>query len=180
MAQEKKEIPTQETKKIEEEQVIDVSEFFNYQNALNSLISYLNESIDSALGSLPRKVQKLFEHSQQKLMLNAILETGFYEFCKYRLSLVTKSGALTSPEKLKEQMNIVRGEVDLVAYLLVNSRLVHQTLSFDLYLSLIKGGLFIDLMKEHEKIVKKMQNKQKDINRDNIKENIKLNSEYYI
>ena len=105
------------------------------------------------ISGFTRSDQLLFTHSRKKLLLNAILEAGFYDFCKYRLALIAKSEAMTSEEKFLEMMESVQGEIDLLAYLLVNTRLAHRTLNFDLYLSLLKGGLFVDLMETHEQIV---------------------------
>ena len=113
--------------------------------------------------------------------MNTILESGFYDFCKYRLALIAKSEAMTSEEKFLEVMESVQGEIDLLAYLLVNTRLAHRTLNFDLYLSLLRGGLFIDIMETHEKIVKKMHEKVKTLNHENIRENVRIeDSQFYI
>jgi len=78
-------------------------------------------------------------------------------------------------------MEKVQGEIDLLAYLLVNTRLAHRSLNFDLFLSLLKGGLFVDIMETHEKIVKNMEDRAQQVNRSNIQENIKIDgSNLYI
>ena len=158
-------------------QVIDVSNFFNYQKAINSLIDYLNMSIDETIAGFTRSDQLLFTHSNKKLILNAILETGFYEFCKIRLAQVAKSKAVEKEESFMAQMEKVQGEIDLLAYLLVNTRLAHRTLNFDLFLSLLKGGLFIDVMETHNKIVQDMQQRAQSVNRENIKEHVKISAD---
>ena len=162
--------------------VIDVSTFFQYQKALNSLIDYLNQSIDDAIAGFTRSDQQLFTHSSKKLILNAILESGFYDFCKFRLREIATNQDFENQEKFLETMSQVQGEIDLLAYLLVNTRLAHRTLNFDLFLSLLKGGLFIDVMEIHERIVRDMRERAQQVNRTNIKENIKVSadSHFYI
>ena len=160
---------------------VDVSNFFNYMKAINSLIDYLNISIDETISGFTRSDQLLFTHPKKKLLLNAILEAGFYDFCKYRLALIAKSEAMTSEDKFLEVMESVQGEIDLLAYLLVNTRLAHRTLNFDLYLSLLKGGLFIDVMETHEKIVKRMQEKAQALNHENIRDHVRIeDTQFYI
>ncbi len=112
----------------------------------------------------------LFEHADKKLILNAILESGFYDFCKFRLAKVLKSEEPINEEKFLEIMRDIEGEIDLLGYLLVNTRLVHRTLTFDLYLSLLKGGLFEDIINVHEKIVVDMAERKQKVNKDNIKD----------
>ncbi len=163
----------------EEYKVIDVSNFFNYQKAISSLMDYLNLSIDDTISGFTRSDQLLFTHPKKKLIMNSILESGFYDFCKYRLAKVAKSTAMASKEKFAELMDKVQGEIDLLAYLLVNARLAHRNLNFDLFLSLLKGGLFIDVLETHEKIVKNMHEQEKSVNRENIKDNVKISSEQY-
>ena len=162
--------------------VIDVSNFFQYQKALNSLIDYLNQSIDDAIAGFTRSDQLLFTHSSKKLILNAILESGFYDFCKFRLREIATNQDFENQEKFLETMGQVQGEIDLLAYLLVNTRLAHRTLNFDLFLSLLKGGLFIDVMEIHERIVRDMRERAQQVNKTNIKENIKVSpdSHFYI
>ena len=165
----------------ENSEMVDVSNFFNYMKAINSLIDYLNISIDETISGFTRSDQLLFTHPKKKLLLNAILEAGFYDFCKYRLALIAKSEAMASEEKFLEMMESVQGEIDLLAYLLVNTRLAHRTLNFDLYLSLLKGGLFIDVMETHDTIVKKMQEKATTLTHEHIRENVRIeDSHFYI
>ncbi len=164
-----------------DDEIIDVSNFFNYQRAINSLIDYLNVAIDDTIGGFTRSDQVLFTHVNKKLILNAILEAGFYDFCKYRLAKVAESKAMESEETFMKMMEKVQGEIDLLAYLLVNTRLAHRSLNFDLFLSLLKGGLFVDIMETHEKIVKNMEDRAQQVNRSNIQENIKIDgSNLYI
>jgi hypothetical protein len=57
----------------------------------------------------------------------------------------------------------------------------HRNLNFDLFLSLLKGGLFVDILETHDKIVKDMQKRAQALNKDNIKENVKVSdSSFYI
>ena len=164
-----------------EMEIIDVSNFFNYQKAINSLIDYLNIAIDDTIGGFTRSDQLLFTHVNKKLILNAILEAGFYDFCKFRLAKVAESEALEDETKFMEMMEVVQGEIDLLAYLLVNTRLAHRTLNFDLFLSLLKGGLFVDVMETHEKIVKDMGQNAKAVNKKSIKDNVRVDgSNLYI
>lgn len=160
-------------------QVIDVSNFFNYQKAISSLMDYLNLSIDDTIAGFTRSDQLLFTHPKKKMIMNSILESGFYDFCKYRLALVAKSSAMESKEKFADVMNKVQGEIDLLAYLLVNTRIAHRNLNFDLFLSLLKGGLFIDILETHEKIVKNLHEQEKSVNRKNIKNNVKVTSDQF-
>jgi hypothetical protein len=161
--------------------MIDVSNFFNYQKALNSLMDYLNSSIDETISGFTRSDQLLFTHPKKKLIMNSILESGFYNFCKFRLAQVAKSSALESQESFMKSMNVVQGEIDLLAYLLVNTRLAHRNLNFDLFLSLLKGGLFVDIMETHEKIVTNLHEQEKSVTRENIENNVKINdSSFYI
>jgi hypothetical protein len=155
-------------------QVIDVSNFFNYQKAINSLIDYLNVAVDDTIGGFTRSDQLLFTHQNKKLILNAILEAGFYDFCKFRLTKVAESNAMANQDEFVEMMEVVQGEIELLAYLLVNTRLAHRTLNFDVFLSLLKGGLFLDVMETHEKIVQDMEKKRQQVNRKNVEENVKV------
>jgi len=163
----------------EDVQIVDVSNFFNYQRAINSLIDYLNLSIDDMIAGFTRSDQEKFSTPNKKLILNAILESGFYEFTKYKLRVISES---KSDEKnFLEMMERVQGEIDLLAYLLVYSRMSHRNLNFDLFLSLLKGGLFVDILETHDKIVKDMQKRAQALNKDNIKENVKVSdSSFYI
>lgn len=162
-------------------QVIDVSNFFNYQKAINSLMDYLNMAIDETISGFTRSDQLLFSHANKKLILHAILESGFYDFCKFRLAEVAQSKAIEDQERFLDAMTQVQGEIDLLAYLLVNTRLAHRTLNFDLFLSLLKGGLFMDILETHEKIVKDMRERAKTLNSQNIRENVKVtDSSFYI
>ncbi len=169
-----KKILVGETPNDKDKEIIDVSNFFNYQKAINSLIDYLNIAIDDTIGGFTRSDQLLFTHVNKKLILNAILEAGFYEFCKFRLAKVAESEALENEVKFMEMMEVVQGEIDLLAYLLVNTRLAHRTLNFDLFLSLLKGGLFVDIMETHEKIVADMEQKAKTVNKKSIKDNVRV------
>ncbi len=165
----------------EKVQVIDVSNFFNYQKALNSLMDYLNVSIDETISGFTRSDQLLFSHANKKLILNAILESGFYDFCKMRLAEVAQSNVIEDQESFMAVMSQIQGEIDLLAYLLVNTRLAHRTLNFDLFLSLLKGGLFVDILETHEQIVKDMRKHAQDLNPQNIKENVKVSdNSFYI
>ena len=165
----------------EKVQVIDVSNFFNYQKALNSLMDYLNVSIDETISGFTRSDQLLFSHANKKLILNAILESGFYDFCKMRLAEVAQSNVIEDQESFMAVMSQIQGEIDLLAYLLVNTRLAHRTLNFDLFLSLLKGGLFVDILETHEQIVKDMRKYAQDLNPQNIKENVKVSdNSFYI
>jgi hypothetical protein len=155
-------------------QRIDITDYFHYQRAINSLIDYLNQSIDDIIAGFTRSDQMLFSHINKKLILNAILESGFYEFCKFRLAQLAENKAKSDKEMFVLMMESVQGEIDLLAYLLVNTRLAHRPLNFDLYLSLLKGGLFADIMTLHEKIVKDMHKRKQDVNKNNIKSNIKI------
>ena len=154
--------------------MIDVSNFFNYQKAINSLMDYLNISIDETISGFTRSDQLLFTHPKKKLIMNSILESGFYNFCKFRLDQVSGSQAIKDKDTFLESMNLVQGEIDLLSYLLVNTRLAHRNLNFDLYLSLLKGGLFLDIMETHKNIVSKLHEQQKTVNRENIKENVRV------
>ncbi len=158
---------------------IDVSNFFNYQKAINSLIDYLNLSIDDMIARNPRSDQMLFNSPQKNLILNAILEGGFYGFCQYRLEQISSSNVVESKEKFLAMMQSLQGEMDLLAYLLVNSRLAHRSITFDLYLSMLKGGLFKDIMEVHEKIVEDMSKSKMKPNKNNIGQ-IKTSSNLYI
>jgi len=153
---------------------IDVSNFFNYQKAISSLLDYLNYAIDDTISEFTRSDQLLFTHSKKKLIMNALLESGFYDFCKYRLSLVTQSNAVQDEKKFIKTMNLVQGEMDLLAYLLVNTRLAHRNLNFDLFLSLLKGGLFVDIMETHEKIVKDLHEREESVNKTSIKKAVRV------
>ncbi|MCF2138812.1 MAG: hypothetical protein K9W44_01995 [Candidatus Lokiarchaeota archaeon] len=162
-------------------QIIDVSNFFNYQKALNSLMDYLNVAIDETISGFTRSDQLLFSHANKKLILNAILESGFYDFCKMRLAEVAESNAIEDQDSFMAMMTQVQGEIDLLAYLLVNTRLAHRTLNFDLFLSLLKGGLFVDILETHDKIVKDMRNRAQILNSQNIRENVKVSdNSFYI
>jgi len=162
-------------------QIIDVSNFFNYQRAINSLIDYLNLSIDDMIAGFTRSDQEKFSTPNKKLILNAILESGFYDFTKYKLRVISESKEFSDEQKFLEMMERVQGEIDLLAYLLVYSRMSHRNLNFDLFLSLLKGGLFVDILETHDKIVKDMQKRAQALNKDNIKENVKVNdSSFYI
>lgn len=162
-------------------QVIDVSNFFNYQKAINSLMDYLNTAIDETISGFTRSDQLLFSHANKKLILNAILESGFYDFCKYRLAEVAQSNVVEDQDKFMQMMAMVQGEIDLLAYLLVNTRIAHRTLNFDLFLSLLKGGLFVDVLETHEKIVNDMRERSKTLNSQNIRENVKISdNSFYI
>lgn len=162
-------------------QIIDVSNFFNYQKALNSLMDYLNVSIDETISGFTRSDQLLFSHANKKLILNAILESGFYDFCKLRLAEVAQSKAIEDQDTFMNVMGQLQGEIDLLAYLLVNTRLAHRTLNFDLFLSLLKGGLFVDILETHKTIVKDMHQRAQDLNPQNIKENVKVSdNSFYI
>ena len=162
-------------------QIIDVSNFFNYQRAINSLIDYLNLSIDDMIAGFTRSDQEKFSTPNKKLILNAILESGFYEFTKISLSIIAKSKEINDEKEFLKMMERVQGEIDLLAYLLVYSRMSHRNLNFDLFLSLLKGGLFVDILETHDKIVKDMQKRAQALNKDNIKENVKVNdSSFYI
>lgn len=164
----------------DEPNMVNINSFFAYQHALNSLIDYLNQTIDDIIAGFTRSDQLLFEHKDKKLILNAILETGFYEFCRNRLQQLLPHDKPLSEEVFIETMKEVEGEVDLLGYLLVNTRLAHRTLTFDLYLSMLKGGLFEEISGVHAQIVEEMRIKKKKVNRDSIKE-IKLdNSNLYI
>ena len=158
---------------------IDVSNFFNYQKAINSLIDYLNLSIDDMIARNPRSDQMLFNSPQKNLILNAILEGGFYGFCQYLLEQISSSNVVESKEKFLAMMQSLQGEMDLLAYLLVNSRLAHRSITFDLYLSMLKGGLFKDIMEVHEKIVEDMSKSKMKPNKNNIGQ-IKTSSNLYI
>ncbi|TFH30947.1 MAG: hypothetical protein E4G98_01070 [Promethearchaeota archaeon] len=165
----------------ENSQIIDVSNFFNYQKAINSLMDYLNMAIDETISGFTRSDQLLFSHANKKLVLNAILESGFYDFCKYRLAEVAQSKAVEDQSQFLTMMSQVQGEIDLMAYLLVNTRLAHRSLNFDLFLSLLKGGLFVDILETHEKIVKDMRQRAQTLNSQNIRENVKVNdNSFYI
>ncbi|MHA1520940.1 MAG: hypothetical protein ACTSRK_12220 [Promethearchaeota archaeon] len=165
----------------ENAQIIDVSNFFNYQRAINSLMDYLNMAIDETISGFTRSDQLLFSHANKKLVLNAILESGFYDFCKFRLAEVAQSKAVENQDQFLNMMTQVQGEIDLLAYLLVNTRLAHRSLNFDLYLSLLKGGLFVDILETHEKIVKDMRSRAQILNSQNIKENVKItDNSFYI
>ena len=153
---------------------IDVSNFFNYQKAISSLLDYLNYAIDDTISEFTRSDQLLFTHSKKKLIMNALLESGFYDFCKYRLSLVAQSNAIQNEKKFIKTMNLVQGEMDLLAYLLVNTRLAHRNLNFDLFLSLLKGGLFVDIMETHEKIVKDLHEREESVNKTSIKKAVRV------
>lgn len=172
-----KKILVDESFKEKDTEIIDVSNFFNYQKAINSLIDYLNIAIDDTIGGFTRSDQLLFTHVNKKLIMNAILESGFYDFCKFRLAKVAESDALEDEVKFMEMMEIVQGEIDLLAYLLVNTRLAHRNLNFDLFLSLLKGGLFVDAMETHDKIVKDMENRAKTVNKKNIKDNVRIDGD---
>ncbi|MHA1672340.1 MAG: hypothetical protein ACTSYI_01810 [Promethearchaeota archaeon] len=165
----------------ENAQIIDVSNFFNYQKAINSLMDYLNMAIDETISGFTRSDQLLFSHANKKLILNAILESGFYDFCKYRLAEVAQSKAVEDQSQFMTMMSQVQGEIDLLAYLLVNTRLAHRSLNFDLFLSLLKGGLFVDILETHEKIVKDMRQREQTLNSQNIREKVKVNdNSFYI
>ncbi len=165
----------------ENAQIIDVSNFFNYQKAINSLMDYLNMAIDETISGFTRSDQLLFSHANKKLILNAILESGFYDFCKYRLAEVAQSKAVEDQSQFMTMMSQVQGEIDLLAYLLVNTRLAHRSLNFDLFLSLLKGGLFVDILETHERIVKDMRQREQTLNSQNIRENVKVNdNSFYI
>ncbi|WP_457556926.1 hypothetical protein [Candidatus Harpocratesius sp.] len=171
----------EDNNKDEDVHIIDVSNFFNYQKALNSLMDYLNVAIDETISGFTRSDQLLFSHANKKLILNAILESGFYDFCKMRLAEVAESNAIENQDSFMAMMTQVQGEIDLLAYLLVNTRLAHRTLNFDLFLSLLKGGLFVDILETHDKIVKDMRNRAQILNSQNIRENVKVSdNSFYI
>lgn len=134
---------------------IDVTNYFNYQKALNSLIDYLNNSIEDLLSRMERKDQLIFDHSQNKLMLNTILENGFYQYCKFIFEGILQVDP-GEKDKFLEVINIVHGEMDLLAWLLIQTRLVHSPISFDVFLSLLAGGLYEDIMLMHAEILVKM------------------------
>ena len=185
MSKKKMEIGTKEEiskEKIDENvQIVDVSNFFNYQRAINSLIDYLNLSIDDMIAGFTRSDQEKFSTPNKKLILNAILESGFYDFTKYKLKVISESKEINDEKKFLEMMERVQGEIDLLAYLLVYSRMSHRNLNFDLFLSLLKGGLFVDILETHDKIVKDMQKRAQALNKENIKEKVKVNdSSFYI
>jgi hypothetical protein len=177
----KKNSPGRSEEEMEDEpNMLNINSFFAYQHALNSLIDYLNQTIDDIIAGFTRSDQLLFTHADKKLILNAILESGFYEFCKFHLQQLLPKDKPLSEEVFLETMKEVEGEVDLLGYLLVNTRLVHRTLTFDLYLSMLKGGLFEEITVVHAQIVEEMRAKKQKVNRDSIKE-IKLdNSNLYI
>lgn len=168
-------VPEEGEEEVNEEDAASIYNFFNYQRAINSLIDYLNQTIDDIIAGFTHSDQQLFTHVNKKLILNAILESGFYEFCKYRLSKVLKNEGPLPEEKFLEIMRDIEGEIDLLGYLLVNTRLVHRTLTFDLYLSLLKGGLFEDIIGVHERIVEELISKKHKVNKESIKE-IKIDS----
>jgi len=185
MAKKKMEIDSKEESRKEivddEVQIIDVSNFFNYQRAINSLIDYLNLSIDDMIAGFTRSDQEKFSTPNKKLILNAILESGFYEFTKYKLRVISESKEYSDEKKFLEMMERVQGEIDLLAYLLVYSRMSHRNLNFDLFLSLLKGGLFVDILETHDKIVKDMQKRAQALNKDNIKKKVKVSdTSFYI
>jgi hypothetical protein len=163
----------------EQDPFSDANHFFQYQKALNILIDYLNHSIEENITAFPPSDQKLFAHSDKKLILNAILESGFYDFCKYRIGLVAQSDASKTDEDFFKAMEEVQGEIDLLAYLLVHTRLAHRLLNFDLYLSLLRGGLFEDVLRVHEKIVTEMQEKKQKVNKESIKD-LRVDNDLYI
>jgi hypothetical protein len=162
--------------------VLDVSNFFNYQKAISSLMDYLNLSIDETIARFTRSDQLLFTHPKKKMIMNSILEAGFYDFCKYRLSVVAKNNIMESEQKFLKIMEKVQGEIDLIAYLLVNTRLAHRNLNFDLFLSLLKGGLFVDIMETHEKILQSFHEQEEKVNRNTIEKKVKVedSKHYYI
>ena len=97
------------------------------------------------------------------------------------MRVISESKEYSDEKKFLEMMERVQGEIDLLAYLLVYSRMSHRNLNFDLFLSLLKGGLFVDILETHDKIVKDMQKRAQALNKDNIKENVKVNdSSFYI
>jgi len=181
--------PTGQQKKTAEEveeeddqgtNMMNINNFFAYQHALNTLIDYLNQTTDDIIAGFTRSDQLLFSHADKNLILNAILEAGFYEFCKLHLQEMLPKDKPQSEDQFIEIMKEIEGQVDLLGYLLVNTRLVHRTLTFDLYLSMLKGGLFEDILQVHGAIVEEMRAKKQKVNKDSIKE-IKLdNSNLYI
>jgi hypothetical protein len=176
----KKSKPSVDEDADEEPNMMNINSFFSYQHALNSLIDYLNQTIDDIIAGFTRSDQLLFTHADKKLILNAILEAGFYEFCKLHLQQILPKDKPLSEEVFIETMKEMEGEVDLLGYLLVNTRLVHRTVTFDLYLSMLKGGLFEDIANVHAQIVEEMRAKKQKVNKESIKE-IKLdNSNLYI
>ena len=160
----------EEDTELDQKDFLDAATFFQYQKAINILIDHLNESIEEIISHFTPSDQRLFTHADQKLILNAVLEEGFYEFCKFRLSQVAQSNAKNSEEMFLKAMTDIQGEIDLLAFLLVNSRMAHRSLNFDLYLSLLIGGLFEDILHVHEKIVQDMQEKKQKVNKESIKD----------
>ena len=139
--------------------------FFDIQHAINSLIDFLNQSIEDIIISFSRADQRLFTHAQKKLIMNAVLESGFYDFCRVRLKelMVENDESKLSEEEFEEIMQGLQEEIQLLAYILVNNRLVHRNLNFDLYLSLLKGGLFEDILGFHIGLMKEIaENKEND------------------
>jgi hypothetical protein len=163
-----------------------IIQFFDVQHAINSLIDYLNQSIEEIIISFSRSDQKLFSHDQKKLIMNAVLESGFYDYCKERLKglLTDNQEKKMNEEEMDEIMEELQEEIQLLAYILVNNRLVHRTLNFDLYLSLLKGGLFVDILAFNVSLMDSIQeNREKDMdfmNKKHKKINVKEKYSFYI
>lgn len=171
LEEEKKE--KSDDKEVEEEVedlFLDTAHFFQYQRALNILIDYLNQSIEEIIAGFPPSDQKSFAHGEKKLILNSVLEVGFYEFCKFRLASASQAEGQENEEAFMKSMEEIQGEIDLIAFLLVNTRMAHRTLNFDLYLSLLKGGLFEDILTVHGKMVQDMQEKKQKVSKESIKD----------
>ena len=163
--------------------------FFDVQHAINSLIDYLNQSIEEIILSFSKSDQKLFSHEQKKLIMNAVLESGFYDYCKEKLKflVVENQENSFSEEEIEEIMDELQEEIQLLAYILVNNRLVHRNLNFDLYLSLLKGGLFADIITFNVVLMNSIRENRDDDNDDegllpkkHKKVNVKGNYSFYI
>ncbi len=160
--------------------------FFDVQHAINSLIDYLNQSIEDIIISFSRSDQKLFSHDQKKLIMNAVLESGFYDYCKERLKglLTDNQERKMNEDEMEAIMEELQEEIQLLAYILVNNRLVHRTLNFDLYLSLLKGGLFMDILAFNVNLMDSIkENREKEIdfvNKKHKKINVKEKYSFYI
>ncbi len=87
-------------------------------------------------------------------------------------------------EEMDEIMEELQEEIQLLAYILVNNRLVHRTLNFDLYLSLLKGGLFVDILAFNVSLMDSIkENREKDMdfmNKKHKKINVKEKYSFYI
>ena len=65
-------VPEEGEEEVNEEDAASIYNFFNYQRAINSLIDYLNQTIDDIIAGFTHSDQQLFTHINKKLILNVL------------------------------------------------------------------------------------------------------------